>query len=129
MVYNYILYASEESMYPLPFLRLLRITLTYATPQPVYSLFDMFKRITDPSFTTVDSLDVLARTFASFLELSAFFLQFLSWWNKENHVTSIMNLPSPAPPKVKRIFANTIIFKNCHKRSSCNLMKANLTSF
>ncbi|XP_011145692.1 peroxisome assembly protein 12 [Harpegnathos saltator] len=99
-VYNYILYISEQSMYPSPLLKLLRITLTYSELQPTHTIIDLLSKLKQNSFTIDDGWDLLQSTVTHFLELSAFFLQFLSWWNQENYVTDIMNLPSPPPPNV-----------------------------
>lgn len=102
VVYNYILYASEESIYSSPLLKLLRITLTYAKPQPVRTVLDTLRNITYSSLTVDDGWDMFVGTIAYFLELGAFFLQFLSWWNEENYTMDIMNLPAPPPPEVKK---------------------------
>lgn len=110
-VYSYIRYISEESMYPSPLLRLLRITLTYSEPQSTHSIMDLLSKIKQNAFTVDDGWDILQRTTTRFLELGAFFLQFLSWWNQENYMTDIMSLPSPLPPIVK---INIIIgYLNC----------------
>lgn len=110
-VYSYILYISEESMYPSSLLRLLRIALTYSESQPTHTIMDILNKLKQNSFTFDDGWDIFQRTVTSCLELGAFFLQFLSWWNQENYMTDLMNLPSPPPPDVKtntnyRIFEN-----------------------
>ncbi|XP_014488016.1 PREDICTED: peroxisome assembly protein 12 [Dinoponera quadriceps] len=99
-VYRYILYISEESMYPSSLLRLLRITLTYSKPQSTDTIMDLLSKIKQNSFSADDGWDLFQRIVTRFLELGAFFLQFLSWWNQENYMTDIMSLPSPPPPNV-----------------------------
>lgn len=100
-VFSYILYISEESIYPSFLLRLLRITLTYSEPQPTHSIMDLLSKIKQNSFTVDDGWDIFQRSVTRSLELSAFFLQFFSWWSQENYMTDIMSLPSPPPPNVK----------------------------
>ncbi|XP_032674424.1 peroxisome assembly protein 12 isoform X2 [Odontomachus brunneus] len=53
-------------------------------------------------FEEADGCVTQGRTVTSCLELGAFFLQFLSWWNQENYMTDLMNLPSPPPPDVSK---------------------------
>ncbi|XP_032674423.1 peroxisome assembly protein 12 isoform X1 [Odontomachus brunneus] len=101
-IYSYILYISEESMYPSSLLRLLRITLTYSEPQSTQTIMDLLNKLKHNSFTFDDGWDMFQRTVTSCLELGAFFLQFLSWWNQENYMTDLMNLPSPPPPDVSK---------------------------
>lgn len=100
-VYSYILYISEESMYPSPLLRLLCIALTYSEPQPTHTIMDLLNKVKQNAFTINDGWDVLQMTVTHCLELGAFFLQFLSWWNQENYMTDLMKLPSPPAPNVK----------------------------
>jgi len=97
------LYISEKSKYPLPLLRLLSITLTYADPQSALSITELLRKIKYNSFTIGDGWDIFQRVITRFFELGAFFLQFLSWWNQENYGIDIMSLPAPLPPKVKII--------------------------
>lgn len=101
ILYYYILYVSEKSLYPSPLLRLLSITLTYADPQSVLSISDLLRKIKQNSFTIDDGWNIFQRIVTGSFELAAFFLQFLSWWSQENYDTDIMNLPAPPPPKVK----------------------------
>jgi len=101
VLYYYILYISERSMYPSPLLRLLSITLTYADPQSVLSITDLLQKVKQNSFTIDDGWNLFQRIITGSFELAAFFLQFLSWWSHENYDTDIMNLPAPPPPKVK----------------------------
>lgn len=102
VLYYYILYVSEKSIYPSPLLRLLSITLTYADPQSsTLSITDLLRKIKQNLFTVNDGWNIFQRIVTGSFELSAFFLQFLSWWSQENYDTDIMNLPAPPPPKVK----------------------------
>ncbi|KAH0953524.1 hypothetical protein HN011_010503 [Eciton burchellii] len=103
VLYNYMLYISEKSKYPLPLLRLLSITLTYADPQSALSITELLRKIKYNSFTIGDGWDIFQRVITRFFELGAFFLQFLSWWNQENYGINIMSLPAPLPPKISSI--------------------------
>ncbi|XP_011635251.1 peroxisome assembly protein 12 [Pogonomyrmex barbatus] len=103
VLYSYILYVSEKSMYPSPLLRLLSVTLTYADPQSALTITELLRKIKYNSFTISDGWNIFQRIVTGSLELGAFFLQFLSWWSQENYNMNIMNLPAPSPPKVPNI--------------------------
>lgn len=100
-LYNYILYISEKSVYPLPLLRLLSVTLTYADPQSALTISELLRKIKYNTFTINDGWDIFQRIITSSFELGTFFLQFVSWWNQENYGTNITSLPAPPPPEVK----------------------------
>ena len=101
VLYNYILYVSEKSIYPSLLLRLLSVTLTYADPQSALTVTELLRKIKYNSFTVFDGWNILQKIITGSLEFGAFFLQFLSWWNQENYDMDIMSLPAPPPPKVK----------------------------
>lgn len=103
VLFNYILYISGKSQYPTPTLKLLSISLTYSESEPIVSVSELLRKIKNNSFGLSDSVDILQRMVTRSLELGAFFLQFLSWWNEENYNTNIMSLPVPPPPKIPEI--------------------------
>ncbi|XP_012222534.1 peroxisome assembly protein 12-A [Linepithema humile] len=103
VLYYYILYVSERSIYPSPLLRLLSVTLTYADPQSVLNSADLLRKIKENSFTVDDGWNIFQRIVTGSFELAAFVLQFYSWWSQENYDTDIMNLPAPPPPKVPTV--------------------------
>ncbi|XP_011883508.1 PREDICTED: peroxisome assembly protein 12 [Vollenhovia emeryi] len=103
VLYNYILYVSEKSMYPSPLLRLQSVTLTYADLQSALTISELLRKIKYNSFTIGDGWNIFQRIATGSLELAAFFLQFLSWWSQENYDMDIMSLPAPPPPKVPNI--------------------------
>lgn len=109
VLYNYILYVSEKSMYPSLLLRLLSVTLTYADPQSALTITELLRKIKYNSFTVGDGWNIFQRIITGSLELGAFFLQFFSWWSQENYDMDIMSLPAPPPPKVKINTLNTLI--------------------
>ncbi|XP_036139804.1 peroxisome assembly protein 12 isoform X2 [Monomorium pharaonis] len=115
MLYNYILYISEKSMYPSLLLRLLSVTLTYAEPQSALTIAELLRKIKYNSFTFGDGWNIFQRIVTGSLELGAFFLQFLSWWNQENYNIDIMSLPTPPPPKVLNIAQYKGICPLCRK--------------
>ncbi|XP_024879952.1 peroxisome assembly protein 12 [Temnothorax curvispinosus] len=103
VLYNYVLYISEKSMYPSPLLRPLSVTLTYADPQSTLTIAELLRKIKYNSFTFGDGWNIFQRIVTGSLELGAFFLQFLSWWSQENYDMDIMSLPAPPPPKVPNV--------------------------
>lgn len=50
------------------------------------------------------------------LELSAFFIQFLSWWHSENLQSKLIAYPVPSPPKVCFLLVNVflILYLKCY---------------
>ncbi|GAB1867699.1 Peroxisome assembly protein 12 [Camponotus japonicus] len=103
VLYNYILYISEKSVYPSPLLRLLSVTLTYADPHTALTITELLRKIKYNSFTIGDGWNIFQRIVTGSLELGAFFLQFFSWWTQENYNMDIMSLPAPPPPKVPNV--------------------------
>ncbi|XP_072753415.1 peroxisome assembly protein 12-A isoform X2 [Anoplolepis gracilipes] len=103
VLYNYILYISEKTVYPLPLLRLLSVSLTYADAQTALTITELLRKIKYNSFTFGDGWNIFQRIVTGFLELGAFFLQFVSWWTQENYDMDIMSLPAPPPPKVPNV--------------------------
>lgn len=103
VLYNYILYISEKSVYPSPLLRLLSVTLTYADPHSALTITELLRKIKYNSFTVGDGWNIFQRIVTGSLEVGAFFLQFLSWWTQENYDMDIMSLPAPPPPKVPTV--------------------------
>jgi len=103
VLYNYVLYISEKSMYPSPLLKLLSATLTYTDPQSVLTIAELLRKIKYNSFTIGDGWNIFQRIVTGSLELGAFFLQFLSWWSQENYDMDIMSLPAPPPPKIPNV--------------------------
>lgn len=98
VLYTYIVYISGRSVYPIPLLRFLSITLTYAEPQHTTSVIDLLRKIKSNSFGIGDSVEIFRRTLIGSLEFGAFFLQFLAWWSQEEYRGNIINLPIPPPP-------------------------------
>lgn len=103
MLCNYILYVSGKSMYATPLLRVLGIILTYSDTKNIVPISELLYKARSNSFTINDGFDILQTTVARSLEVGAFILQFLSWWNQENYFTDIMSLPAPPAPKVTEL--------------------------
>ncbi|PSN38097.1 Peroxisome assembly protein 12 [Blattella germanica] len=86
---NYITYMSGRAESHSPLLRLTGVTLQYAADEEQDS-----------------KLPLLSARFAGYLltrslELGAFFMQFLQWWNSgDNMHASLMALPIPPPPEI-----------------------------
>ncbi|KAK2578931.1 hypothetical protein KPH14_011137 [Odynerus spinipes] len=97
---NYILYVSGKTMHATPLLRLLGTILTYSDTRTIVPITELLYKAKSNSFTINDGFDILQTTVARSLEIGAFFLQFLSWWNQENYFSDIMSLPAPPAPKV-----------------------------
>ncbi|XP_012279890.1 peroxisome assembly protein 12 isoform X2 [Orussus abietinus] len=98
VLYYYILYIAGRSSSPTPLLRLASLTLTYSEPHKVATISDLLRKVKEGQFSIDDSIDVLKRTVTRSLELGAFFLQFMQWWNQENYFTNLTALPAPPPP-------------------------------
>lgn len=103
VLYTYLLYASGISIYPTPILKLLSITLVYSSINNNITVDDIIRKIKNNSFNLNDGIDILQRSVTRSLELAAFSLQFIHWWNQENYQTSITALPVPPPPEVNSI--------------------------
>lgn len=103
MLFNYIFYLSGKSMHATPLLKLLGIILTYSEDRTITPITELLYKAKTNSFTINDGFNVFQTTVARSLEIGAFCLQFLSWWNQENYFTDIMSLPAPPPPKVTEV--------------------------
>ncbi|XP_011299505.1 peroxisome assembly protein 12 [Fopius arisanus] len=102
-LYYYLSYISDRSKYPTPLLHLLSMTLTYSHPHELISISELLSKLRQGGFSTSDGVYLLQRGFTRTLELGAFFLQFVNWWNQENFYTNLMSLPVPPPPPVPDI--------------------------
>lgn len=105
-LYQYLLYLSGRSRYQTLSLRLLSISLTYNNHYEEMSLIEVLKKLGQGNFSTSDGFDVLRLFIIRSIEISAFFLQFLQWWNQEHYYNfSLTALPIPPPPTVKVLFS------------------------
>ena len=95
-----LLYISGRSNYPSSLLRLISVTLSYSSARPTVVIIDLLRKIKEGTFTLRDSATVLEEVAAKSLEIGAFFLRFLQWWNNENYERSLTDLPTPVPPTV-----------------------------
>jgi hypothetical protein len=110
-LYQYLLYLSNQSRYPTLSLRLLKITLTFANDNKETGLIELIKQLAQGNFSANNGLEVLKLTIIRSIELGAFFLQFLRWWNQEHYSNfNLMKLPIPPAPQVAHIFY--ILFSN-----------------
>lgn len=101
-LYRYLVYMAGRSSSPTPFLWLGSLTLTYAEAEKLLNLTDLMKKLRLGTLNFGDCVDLFGRLFIRSLEFGAFFLQFLQWWNQENHFTNLMALPTPPPPEVRK---------------------------
>ena len=100
-LYQYLLYLSNRSKYPTISLRLLSISLTYANDHEEIGLIELIKKLGKGNFSAHDGLELLRLSIVRSIEVSAFFLQFLRWWNQEHyHSFNFTTLPVPPPPQV-----------------------------
>jgi len=102
-LFYHVLYICGRTEYPTPIYKLLSTTLTYSSPQEIVSISELLRKLKDGSFHTGDGVQLLQRTFTRSLELGAFFLQFVQWWNQENYYTNLTTLPVPPAPAVPDI--------------------------
>ncbi|XP_058800772.1 peroxisome assembly protein 12-A [Phymastichus coffea] len=99
--YQYLLYLSNRSKYPTLSLWLLSISLTYANNDEEIGLTELLKKLGSRNFNASDGLEVLRLSVVRSIEVSAFFLQFLQWWNQEhNYNFNFTTLPIPPPPQI-----------------------------
>lgn len=112
-LYQYLLYLSNRSKYPTLSLRLLSISLTYANNDEEIGLIELLKKLGHGNFSAHDGLEILRLSIVRSIEVSAFFLQFLRWWNQEHYYNfNLTTLPIPPPPEVsKRHFFKPHCFK------------------
>ncbi|XP_014210519.1 peroxisome assembly protein 12 [Copidosoma floridanum] len=99
--YQYLLYLSNRSEYPTLSLRFLSISLTYASNSEEIGLIELLKKLGQGNFSASDGLDLLRLSIVRSIEFSAFFLQFLQWWNQEHYYDlNFTSLPVPPPPQI-----------------------------
>ncbi|OXU25299.1 hypothetical protein TSAR_005309 [Trichomalopsis sarcophagae] len=100
-LYQYLLYLSNRSEYPTLSLRLLSTSLTYAKDNEEIGLIELLKKLGHGNFSANDGLEVIRLTIVRSIEVSAFFLQFLQWWNQEHyHNFNLTTLPVPPAPQI-----------------------------
>lgn len=99
-IYYYLLYISKRSTYPTPLLRFMSMTLTYSAGTEFTSISELLSKWKNGTFTTHDGAHLIQRGFTRSLELGAFFLQFINWWNQENFNVNLLSLPVPPAPTV-----------------------------
>ncbi|XP_024939865.1 peroxisome assembly protein 12 isoform X2 [Cephus cinctus] len=97
-LYQYLLYISNLSSYPTPFLWFASLTLTYADPQISLTTADLLRKIKLGTFNFKDGIELFQQTVTCSLEFGAFFLQFLQWWNQEHYYKSLTTVPIPPAP-------------------------------
>lgn len=89
---QYITYLAGISPTHSPALRSLNLTLTYlAEEQESWTFKDLFGG-------KVKLATMLSTTLLRTLELSAFFLQFIEWWQNEANMGDLSKLPIPSAP-------------------------------
>lgn len=102
--HQYLVYLSNRSKYPTLSLRFLSISLTYADNREETNLIELLKKLRNGSFSGSDGLEVLQFIIIRSIEVGAFFLQFLQWWNQEHYYNfNLTTLPIPPPPQVIQI--------------------------
>lgn len=91
----YIRYLANKTQSYSPMLKICQLSLQY--PAQMYetdlSWIDVIKG-------KVGFAHVLSTLLFKGLELSAFFLQFMQWWQTQSHRTKIGNLPIPPAPDI-----------------------------
>ncbi|XP_033217729.1 peroxisome assembly protein 12 [Belonocnema kinseyi] len=97
---NLLLYISGKSNYPSPLLRLISVTLSYSFVRPTVVITDLLYKIKDGTFTWGDGGTIFEEVAAKSLEVGAFFLRFLQWWDNEIYAKSLTDLPTPVPPTI-----------------------------
>ncbi|XP_050092709.1 peroxisome assembly protein 12 [Anopheles aquasalis] len=89
---HYVAYLAGGSTDHSPLLRLLRLSLTYhSEEEESWSLSEVFQG-------KVRIATVLSTALLRWLELSAFFLQFIEWWQTEANIGDLSKLPTPEAP-------------------------------
>ncbi|XP_043270881.1 peroxisome assembly protein 12 [Venturia canescens] len=99
-LFYYVLYLSSRTHYPTPIYHMLSTTLTYSGAQQVASISEILQKLKDGNFHPGDGVQLIQRAFTRSLELGAFFLQFVQWWNQENYYTNLTTLPVPPAPTI-----------------------------
>lgn len=99
LIHNYLKCMTNQSEFQTPILKLLDIKLTYALDQQDIPSFwtTLFKgnlSLSELSFGLVKN------AVTTFLEVTAFFLQFLQTWNAQKSNFNFMDLPIVPPPPV-----------------------------
>ncbi|KAF2904853.1 hypothetical protein ILUMI_01324 [Ignelater luminosus] len=99
---QYLRYMSDQSEFQLPFLQILKLKLVYSNELQDDSGFWSALFRGQLSFSEL-SKGFIQNTALSFLELSAFFIQFLQVWNQErpNYNFSALPVVPPPPPDNK----------------------------
>ncbi|KAJ8917239.1 hypothetical protein NQ315_002256 [Exocentrus adspersus] len=96
---NYLKYMSGKEEFQTPILRLIDVKLTYSLEQQEVPGFwaALFKG--NLSFSEL-SFGLVRNAVTTFLEVTAFFLQFLHAWNAQKSNYNVTDLPVVAPPQV-----------------------------
>lgn len=91
----YIRYLSNKTFTYSPMLKICQLSLQYPTQieELEWSWTDMVKG-------KVRIAHIMSSFIFKGLELSAFFLQFLQWWQTQSHKSSIGNIIIPEPPDI-----------------------------
>ncbi|CAD6227374.1 GSCOCG00006144001-RA-CDS [Cotesia congregata] len=95
--YYYLRYLIDDLKSPTPLFHLLSSTLTYSDPFKATSLRELFNKW-KVNKSASEGVELLQRGFMTTLELGAFLLQFVNWWNLENYHTNLTSLPVPTSP-------------------------------
>ncbi|XP_058067228.1 peroxisome assembly protein 12 [Anopheles bellator] len=91
---HYVMYLAGASEVHSPSLRVLRLALTYqAEEEDSWSFADVFQGKTRVAV-------MLSTALLRWLELSAFFLQFIEWWQTEANIGDLSKLPTPEAPEL-----------------------------
>lgn len=100
--YYYLRYLIDDLKSPTPLFHLLSSTLTYSDPFKATSLRELFNKW-KVNKSASEGVELLQRGFMTTLELGAFLLQFVNWWNQENYHTNLTSLPVPPSPSSREI--------------------------
>ncbi|XP_067014774.2 peroxisome assembly protein 12 [Anabrus simplex] len=96
---QYLTYLTGKTANHSPLLRIARLTLQYAPEITVEdSLEAAWNSVTNN--TSRLSMKTFGRALIGMLEVGAFFLQFLRWWQTEKGDFNLTALPVPPPPEV-----------------------------
>ncbi|XP_053671178.1 peroxisome assembly protein 12-A [Anopheles nili] len=100
---NYVCYLANVTQNHSPSLGILRLGLTYLSEEEEsWSFKDMLKG-------KVRIATVMSAAILRWLELSAFFLQFIEWWQTEANIGDLSKLPIPDAPELD---ANALKYAN-----------------
>lgn len=97
-LYYYVSYIAGKTPHPTLLFQLLAMRLTYANPDEHVALSEILQKTKQGTFGLGDGFEVLQRVTTRCLEIGAFVLQFMQWWNQEHFGMSWTALPVPPPP-------------------------------